>query len=139
MKTREYIVKFNGRSLRASVLENFTMVTTLSDGIRLTRNEHTRHENMRNELIARARLSYRLKQWLLSLRWVNNWRWRRGNKVSVDYNAKWTGYLSTDEGFHESWGYWYDKGVCVHGMNGRPQNTAIFPNYPSIRELSQEI
>ena len=40
-----------------------------------------------NKLHRESRPLYRLKRWLCSLRWVNNWRWRRANKKAYDTTA----------------------------------------------------
>jgi hypothetical protein len=81
------------------------------------------HYNCRQDKLRReSRLSYRLKKWFVGLRPVNNWLWRRC-QVSIDY--------------------WWDKGnPCEFGGYlwdwGTKQNTAILPDYPSIKELSTE-
>jgi hypothetical protein len=75
-----------------------------------------------------SRLSYRLKKWFLSLRPVNNYLWRRGNKKLYDNHAFNYALKAITLGFYS--GYFRD------GMEA--QNTAILPDYPSIRELSTE-
>jgi ribosomal protein S27E len=80
-----------------------------------------------------SRPLYRLKKWFLGLRWVNNYLWRR-QQVSIDYFRKFTdtthrdedGNLEQDE---TTWCYMWDAGWPC-------QNTALFPDYPSIRRLA---
>ena len=80
--------------------------------------------DMYDKTVRESKWHYKLKRWFLSLRWVKAWLWRRGQK-SIDYLV--------------------DRGVySIFFMNGHEyddsytQNTAILPDYPSIRELSNE-
>ena len=81
-----------------------------------------------------GRKLFRFKRWFLSLRFVNNWLWRRANKVRIYYCLK-NECIRDDKGEAAcsacDW-----RGYCrdVHP----PQNTMLLPDYPSIRELSNE-
>jgi hypothetical protein len=130
---------------------NEMMVTTLkhvvviskSIGETLTPNEITIHHNAVAMEKAHEKVSYRLKKWFLSLRWVNNYLWRRANSLN-------TGEM---RGRQECWHSWETQKVGEpeavfsrippHNLFSwvskvvtfRKPYTMIFPDYSSIREL----
>lgn len=68
-----------------------------------------------------SRPLYRLKRRFLGIRWVNNWRWRRGCKTkSKEFVDEWDETYYRNHNLHYLW--------------------VIFtlPDYPSIQELSSE-
>jgi hypothetical protein len=81
-----------------------------------------------------SRISYRLKKWFIGLRPVNNWLWRRGNKEERSYEP----FDHVSECI---------RSVCTENCSVAmrcmdhvfKKNTAILPDYPSIRELSTEL
>ncbi len=81
----------------------------------------------RNKEYYESRPSYRLKKWFMGLRWVSNWRWRRGCRaieladdgVTIKYRlSKWL----------------LEQCLRLEGMS----STFVLPDYPSIRELSNK-
>ena len=90
--------------------------------------------DMYDKTVRESKWHYKLKRWFLSLRFINNWLWRRGNKKRIYYCLK-------NECTRDSLG----RTDCV-SCNWRgycrdvypEQNTYLLPDYPSIRELSNE-
>jgi hypothetical protein len=88
-----------------------------------------------------SRFSYRLKKWFLSLRWVNNWLWRRANK-KLDLRGAYKYEIHRDYGF--PWrGEWHASSLTTCGDGSYrvgyqtlcPPSTFSLPDYPSIRRL----
>ena len=87
-----------------------------------------------NKIYRESRVSYRLKQWFLSLRVVNNIRWRRENKTPRNYMPVLVIF----------WCGTSPRNLCdicsfpsqCHD-NVFEQMTKLLPDYPSITALEQ--
>ncbi len=137
MKDRAWKFRRKGRVIIVSLVDDI-MTMTHSDGADLTRNEAIQHFNIVNMHKAHSRPLFRLKRWFLGLRPVNNWLWRRANKKRQQTGAcRWTGFTWVSEHTPTKEEFYYSK---EHRVLKRQKegHTFILPDYPSIRELSNE-
>ena len=111
--------------MKVNITRNRVILSRTTGGVTATFHLDWVDRAIFSRFLRESRLSYRLKRWFLSLRVVNNWRWRRGCEV-----PKKSGY----EANCKVWCWAVEMTAKIHLGSAA---TFELPDYPSIKALEQ--